>query len=84
MIFSCCLVFANLNKGVEDAMPGLDRQLKIDEIKRKRSKENKLCNRETNFVKERRIGTHLSELSETRTMQRLKKLNQEVLELLRR
>lgn len=65
-------------------MLDLDRKLKIDEIKRKRSEEYKLGDRKTIFVNERRIGTHLGELSETRTMQRLKKLNQEVLELLRR
>lgn len=65
-------------------MLNLDRKLKIDEIKRKRSEEYKIGDRKTIFAKERRIGTHLGELSETRTMQRLKKLNQEVLELLRR
>lgn len=63
-------------------MLNFDRKLKIDEIRRKRSEEYKLDDRKTIFAKERRIGTHLGELSETRTMQRLKKLNQEVLDLL--
>lgn len=61
------------------------RRIQIDEIKKKRSEECKVrCQRKPNHADKRRRVTRLGDSSETLTMQRLKKLNREVLELLRR